>query len=84
LTISGANRRLKILHIDPERNWGGGEAQVLGLINCLTAKGHENDLLAHPDGRLFSLCQKLEIACRPIVILNDLDLRCIPELRRLI
>ncbi len=84
MTISGANRRLKILHIDPERKWGGGEAQVLGLINCLAAKGHENELLAHPNGRLFSQCQKLEIVCRPIVIRNDLDWRCIPALRRLI
>ena len=84
MTISGANRRLKILHIDPERNWGGGEAQVLGLINGLAAKGHENELLAHPNGRLFSQCQKLEIVCRPIVIRNDLDWRCIPALRRLI
>ena len=84
MTISGANRRLKILHIDPERNWGGGEAQVLGLIDCLAAKGHKNELLADPNGQLFSRCQKLEIVCRRIAIRNDLDLRCVPELRRLI
>jgi L-malate glycosyltransferase len=84
LTTSGANRRLKILHIDPEQNWGGGEAQVFGLINCLAANGHETELLAHPNGQLFSRCQKLKIVCRPIAIRNDLDLRCIPALRRLI
>lgn len=84
MTGSGANRRLKILHIDPERNWGGGEAQVFGLMSCLAARGHQNELLAHPNGLLFTQCQKLEIIRRPIVIRNDLDLRCVPELRRLI
>ena len=37
-----------------------------------------------PTGSYSVSCQKLEIVCRPIVIRNDLDLRCIPELRRLI
>jgi hypothetical protein len=47
------SRRLKILHIDPERNWGGGESQVLGLLSYLVERGHRNDLLTHPGGRLF-------------------------------
>lgn len=84
MTGSGANRRLKILHIDPERNWGGGEAQVFGLMSWLAARGHQNELLAHPNGRLFIQCQKREFTCRPIVIRNDLDLRSVPGLRRLV
>jgi len=84
LTGSGANRRLKILHIDPERNWGGGEAQVFGLMSWLAARGHQNELLADPNGSLFVQCHKQEFIRRPIVIRNDLDLRCVPELRRLI
>jgi glycosyltransferase involved in cell wall biosynthesis len=84
LTGSGANRRLKILHVDPERNWGGGEAQVFGLIDWLAARGHQNELLAHPNGPLFTRCQTREITCRPLVVRNDLDLRCVPALRRLI
>ncbi|MBM2803540.1 MAG: hypothetical protein HW419_1433 [Deltaproteobacteria bacterium] len=84
MTGRGANRRLKILHIDPERNWGGGEAQVFGLMSWLAARGHQNELLAHPNGLLFTRCQKVEIIGRPIVLRNDLDLRCVPGLRRLI
>ena len=81
---SGDNRLLKILHIDPERNWGGGEAQVFGLLQHLAAKGHDNDLLAHPSGLLFARCQTLDVRARPILMRNDLDVRCVWPLRRLI
>lgn len=81
---SGDSRALKILHIDPEKNWGGGEAQVLGLLTYLSARGHRNELLAHPSGLLYSRCQKLDVRARPLVMRNDIDLRCVPALRRLI
>jgi glycosyltransferase involved in cell wall biosynthesis len=81
---SADSRLLKILHIDPEINWGGGEAQVLGLLTYLAAKGHRNDLLAHPGGVLFGRCQNLDVRTRPLVMRNDIDLRCVPALRRLI
>lgn len=81
---SGHSRVLKILHIDPERGWGGGEAQVFGLLRWLAAKGHQNELVADPKGSLFAKCQDLGIRCRPIVVRNDLDLRCVPSLRQVI
>ncbi len=84
MSASGHNRLLKILHIDPERNWGGGEAQVFGLLSYLAAQGHRNELVAHPKGRLFAACEHLGIARHAAVIRNDVDLRCIPKLRRLI
>ena len=81
---SGHRRPLKILHIDPERNWGGGEAQVFGLLGYLVARGHRNDLVAHPNGPLFAKCENLAEQRYPVIIRNDLDLRCVPTLRRLI
>ena len=81
---SGHNRLLKILHIDPERHWGGGEAQVLGLIDYLAGKGHRNDLLTHPDGKLWERCQGLNVKTLPLVARNDVDLRPVWRLRRLI
>jgi len=84
LSGSGHSRLLKILHIDPERNWGGGEAQVFGLLTYLAAKGHQNDLLTHPSGPLFARCQHLHVTTLPLKVRNDLDLRCVPALRRLI
>lgn len=81
---SGHSRPLNILHVDPERNWGGGEGQVVGLVRCLAAKGHHNDLVADPNGPLLAKCEGLARRCRAVVIRNDLDLRCVPGLRRLI
>jgi L-malate glycosyltransferase len=84
LSGSGHNRLLKILHIDPERSWGGGEAQVFGLLTYLAAKGHQNDLLTDPTGPLFARCQGLNVGTFPLKVRNDLDLRYVPSLRRLI
>ena len=80
---SGHSRLLKILHIDPEKNWGGGEAQVVGLLQNLANWGHRNDLATPADGELFrrSLPSVRKI---PLNVRNDLDVRGIPALRRLI
>src|SRR3990172_13121647 len=78
------NRLLKILHIDPERNWGGGEVQVLGLLTYLCRRGHRNDLLTHPGGRLFEQSGPVGVKRLSLVARNDLDLRPVPALRRLI
>ncbi len=80
-----SNRRtLKILHIDPESKWGGGECQVLGLLNYLTQRGHQNHLLGHPDGLLLREAQRSGIVTFPLRVRNDLDFRPIFSLRRLI
>jgi len=85
VTASGGgdgHKRLKILHLDPERNWGGGEAQVMGLLSYLAARGHRNDLLTHPEGRLFNEAAKLDVGRFPMIVRNDLDLRAVPRIRR--
>jgi len=82
LSGSAERRPLKILHVDPERNWGGGEAQVFGLLSYLAARGHQNQLLAHPAGQLFARAQALNIQPISFIVRNDLDLREIPGLRQ--
>jgi len=78
----GDGRVLNILHVDPERNWGGGEAQVYGLLSYLAARGHRNDLLTHPQGKLFAQAEQLAVGRFPLIVRNDLDLRAVPSLRR--
>lgn len=81
---SGQRRVLRILHVDPEKNWGGGEAQVLGLLTFLASRGHHNDLYAHPGGILSARCQGLAIRIYPLTMRNDLDVRSVMRIRRLI
>jgi glycosyltransferase involved in cell wall biosynthesis len=77
-----ARKLLRILHIDPERNWGGGEAQVFGLMSYLASKGHLNDLLTHPAGRLFAEAANLTVGRFPLTARNDLDLCAVLNIRR--
>ncbi|MBI4527656.1 MAG: glycosyltransferase family 4 protein [Deltaproteobacteria bacterium] len=74
-------RRLKILHIDPEKGWGGGESQVVGLVDHLFSWGHHNDIGCDPEGRLFEETVKRGLAPFPMPIRNELDLRPVCSLR---
>ena len=82
--MASDRRALKILHVDPEREWGGGECQLLGLIGCLARQGHQSHLLGHPEGALVREARRIGIAVFPLRVRNDLDFRPIFSLRRLI
>lgn len=77
-------RPLKILHVDPERGWGGGERQVIGLIEYLARRGHANHLLCRPDGALARAAEKIGTKTHPLKLCNDFDLRPVWGVRRLI
>lgn len=81
---SGERRLLKILHIDPEKNWGGGEAQVIGLLTYLAKQGHRQCLLAHPQGQLWARAQSLEISLVPMIARNDIAVKSAWAIRGLI
>jgi glycosyltransferase involved in cell wall biosynthesis len=44
--------KLRVLHVDPERGFSGGETQVLALATHLRDDGHEVLVAAHPSGPL--------------------------------
>lgn len=74
---------LRVLHVDPERGWGGGEVQVLGLLRELAVRGHEVRLAADPGGQLFRHASAAGVPVHPLPIRNHLDLRAALRLRRL-
>lgn len=43
---------MKILHIDTEKTWRGGEQQVLYLLKGLREKGHDSTLICQPGSAL--------------------------------
>jgi glycosyltransferase involved in cell wall biosynthesis len=75
---------LKILHVDPEAAFGGGERQVLGLVRHLAARGHQNVLAAAPGAPLASLVSPVDARLHGLRIRNDLDLLGALRLRRLV
>ena len=57
---------MKILHVDTERTWRGGEQQVANLIHGLNQRGHEMLLSAPPESEILNhlsdtVCRKFPI-----------------------
>jgi glycosyltransferase involved in cell wall biosynthesis len=75
---------VRILHVDPEREWGGGEVQVLALLRELAARGHQSTLAAHPEGRIGRAAATLGVPVRPLRIANSVDVLAGLRLRRLV
>jgi len=75
---------LKILHVDPETAFGGGERQVAGLIRHLARRGHENVLAAPPGAPLAAIVPAADARLRPLAIRNDVDVLAALRLRRLV
>jgi glycosyltransferase involved in cell wall biosynthesis len=74
---------VRILHVDPERGWGGGEVQVVALVQELGARGHASTVAAHPAGPLGPAAAAAGARVVPLPIANHLDVRAALALRRL-
>jgi glycosyltransferase involved in cell wall biosynthesis len=74
---------MRILHVDPETGWGGGQVQVLGLLRELKLGGHDVRLAAHPRGRLAAAASSLGVQVFPLPIRNHADIVAGLALRRL-
>lgn len=77
-------RRLRVLHVNPERNWGGGEQQVLGLIEYLSRQGHACCLVCDPGGLLRQRAEERRLATVGLAIRSDLALRAAWGLRAIL
>ncbi len=75
---------MEILHVDPERGWGGGEVQVVWLLRELAARGHRSRVAADPRGRLARVAAAAGVPVEPLRIANALDLAAGLRLRRLV
>ena len=60
--------------MDPERSFGGGERQVLGLVRHLARRGHENVLAAPEGSAIVRLLPPGDARGVPLAVRNDVDL----------
>jgi len=74
---------VRVLHVDPERGFGGGEVQVLCLVRELAARGHRSGLAADPAGALARADLPAGVDVVPLRIANHFDVRAALALRRL-
>lgn len=54
MTPAAAARPLRVVHVDTERGWRGGQRQALWLATGLAARGHECLVVARPGEPLFT------------------------------
>ena len=79
-----ADAPLRILGVDPELGFAGGETQVLGLTLGLLRGGHRTELACDPRGRLYERARREGIECHPLAIRNALDFAAGMRLRNLL
>lgn len=77
-----ATARLRIAHIDAEREFSGGEVQVLLLIDGLAARGHDNLLLCPPGSRIEMEAARRGVAVGSVAMRSDLDVVAVWRLAR--
>lgn len=74
---------MRILHVDPERGWGGGEVQVSLLLGELSRRGHRSVVATPAGAPLATAATATGATVADCSIANDVDLRAVPRLRRL-
>lgn len=72
---------MKIAHVDSETTWRGGQAQVLGLLRGLAARGHQVVLFC-PDGPLAEKARSTGLRVLSFRARSDADLRSAVRLAR--
>src|ERR1041385_4035015 len=62
----GTFNPLKILHLNNEKGWRGGERQVLLLANALKERGIANSIACRPNDFLEQRARELQIQTVPL------------------
>jgi glycosyltransferase involved in cell wall biosynthesis len=74
LAIDSTATPLRVAGVDPEREFAGGQSQVLGLTRELLRMGHRAELICDPAGRLFERAVAEGIRCYRVRLRNSVDL----------
>ena len=78
----GCSAAMRIVHVDPERSFSGGEVQVFLLMEGLRRSGHECSLACVPGGAPEREARERAFVTHAIPMRSDLDLLAVPRLRR--
>jgi glycosyltransferase involved in cell wall biosynthesis len=72
---------MKVVHVDAEMGYSGGEVQVFLLIEGLRERGHDALVLCPPRSRSCEEARRRGIPVHPVGMANDLHIGAILELR---
>jgi L-malate glycosyltransferase len=77
-------KKFKIVHLDSEMTWRGGQKQVLGLVRGLNARGYDNTIICRKDSELAKRAINAGVKVLTLPMKSELDLLSAWELRRYI
>jgi glycosyltransferase involved in cell wall biosynthesis len=84
LSPSTGSTRSCVLHVESERGFSGGEAQVLLLVDGLAARGWRNVLVCPPGSAIASVAAERGVETRLVAMRNELDPASVVALRKVI
>ena len=73
---------MKIVHVNTERTWRGGESQVFNLMRGLARLGHEPTAVALPGSALAGRCREAGLPVFELAMRSDADLPAAIRLAR--
>lgn len=76
------SERLRILHVDTERTWRGGEQQALSLMLGLRRRGQHNVVACQPGSAMEERARAEGLTTLPVKMRGEGDLRAAATLRR--
>jgi glycosyltransferase involved in cell wall biosynthesis len=81
---AGPARPLRLVHVDTETGFSGGQAQVVGLVEGLRSRGHACVVVGPADGALAGRGRELGWDWRDFRAASDMDVLAILRLSRLL
>jgi L-malate glycosyltransferase len=79
-----AGAALRVVHVDTERGWGGGQRQVHALATGMLRRGHESWVMARPDSLLAAALARDGIPVVPLAPAFEWDPVAAGRLRALL
>ena len=69
------NEPIKVIHIDTEKTWRGGQQQAVYLFEGMLERGYETLMLCPPGSALEDYCRTKNLPFNPLHFAHELDYR---------
>lgn len=69
-----ANDKIRVLHIDAEFSWRGGQQQVVYLLEGLLNRGYTTKIICQPNSEFHTYCKRKNLPVHPVRMVNELDI----------
>jgi len=66
-------KSLRVLHIDTQRTWRGGQQQVFYLLDAMVRQGYDTQLICQPGSRLANTCARQGLPFHAVKMRGELD-----------